>query len=460
MAPHLDLLSLKLVELSYGWIKRLMVMEPPRHGKSETISHWYPVWHLDGKPEDRIILTSHGGGFAAEWGARVRNTIAENPELLHTRLAADARRADRWKTTRGGGMVTGGVDGSINGRAANILIADDLIKNWQDAASPTIREHAWNWWLSTAYTRLEPGAGIALVATRWHTDDVIGKLLARMSEKDGEQWDILNFPAIAEWEDELGRKPGDALWSYRFPVAELLRIKGVLPEEIWEPLYQQRPKLGSGVGRAYKAYTEANKREVEFNPHYPLCLCCDFNVDPMSWVILQDYGDRVYVLEEISLPDATTLEAVEYFRRRLVPYLQAHRAMQTNQPMVLKMYGDASGTGRNTAGKADWALIKDNLRSEPGIHPEYNVPPGNPYVRDRVTAVNAMLCNAKGERRMLIHPRCKGVIKDLERVVWKVGTVDLDKRSDKTLTHLSDALGYEVYREHKIDGFNRVISGA
>jgi hypothetical protein len=425
------------------------------------ISHWFPTWYLEHFVNQQVITTSYEASLAAEWGQIVRDTIQDNADQLAVRVAYAKKASSRWKTTAGGGMRTAGVGGGITGRGAHLLIGDDLFKNWQDASSPIIRERTWNWWLSTAYTRLEPNGSIVLLMTRWHDDDVIGRLLHQMQEQDGERWALLNLPAIAEADEDWGlfdwhRSKGDPLWPERFSLAELDRIQRVLTDEIWQALYQQHPMIGAGQGRVYKSYSEANRTPVQFNAHQSLLVCCDFNVDPMCWVLAQDYGNKVYALDEIALPDSQTQDAIDECKRRMAAYIEMRRRL-TSEPLQVRFYGDAAGGQRSTAGKADWALIKEGFRAFPGVQVKYEYPPANPFVKDRVAAVNAMLCNAVGERRLFIDPRCKGLIRDFERVAWKPGTVDLDKRTDKRLTHLSDALGYELFREHRIDSFHRVI---
>jgi predicted phage terminase large subunit-like protein len=121
-----------------------------------------------------------------------------------------------------------------------MLIVDDPVKNAEDANSETMRERTWDWWLSTAYTRLEPDGSALVIQTRWHEDDLTGRLIAEM-EAGGEQWVVLNLPALAEAEDVIGRKVGDALWPKRFPMERLKQIEQTIGPYWWHALYQQRP---------------------------------------------------------------------------------------------------------------------------------------------------------------------------------------------------------------------------
>lgn len=212
---------------------------PPRHGKSEMVSHWFPVWLLTRWAHLRIILASYEAEFAASWGRRVRNTVNDiSPGLIE----ADSRAADRWTTSAGGGMTTAGVGGPITGRGANVLIIDDPVKNAEEAESPTYRERAWEWWTSTAYTRLEPDGVVVLLQTRWHEDDLAGRILSR----SGETWTHVDLPALAEPGDALGRAAGEALWPERYSREALLGIQREVGSRVWSALYQQKPVPASG----------------------------------------------------------------------------------------------------------------------------------------------------------------------------------------------------------------------
>ena len=216
---------------------RLIIEMPPRHGKSELISHWTPVWFLDRWPDEQVILTTYDSDFAAHWGRKARNTIEENPEELDVRVSRDSSAAQRWETTNGGGMITAGVGGPIMGRGGKLLIVDDPIKNWQEAQSKTIREGQINWFNSTFYTRKEPGAAIIVLMTRWHQKDLAGYLETEHKDK----WEIIRFPALAELNDPLGRPEGKALCPDRYDEPALGDIKTALGSCFWAGLYQQRP---------------------------------------------------------------------------------------------------------------------------------------------------------------------------------------------------------------------------
>lgn len=146
-----------------------------------------------------------------------------------------------------GSLQSAGVDGGITGRGADILSIDDPFKNRKEADSPTIRNNVWDWYASTAYTRLSPGGGILVTVTRWHEDDLVGRLLDAMKHGGKDNWTIINYPAIAE-RDERFRKKGEALHPERFNLEALQRIKANIGEYEWSALYQQHPTpRGGGI---------------------------------------------------------------------------------------------------------------------------------------------------------------------------------------------------------------------
>lgn len=223
----------------------------PTHN-SELVSHWLPVWWLALWPHNRVILTSYEASFARTWGRAVRNTIAGNPELFPdaVTLAEDSAAANQWNTRAEGGMVTAGAGGAITGRGADLFIIDDPYKNRQDADSPLIRRRVWEWWESTARTRLEPDAVVVLVQTRWHEDDIGGRLI-----RDG--WPVIRLPAIADHLDHngdpcggdpLGRQVGEALWPDRYDAAALDEIRRDVGAYVWGALFQALPSPPEGGG--------------------------------------------------------------------------------------------------------------------------------------------------------------------------------------------------------------------
>lgn len=227
----------------------LAIFEPPRHGKSEQCNRYFPAWYLGRHPDHHIISASYGDKYAASWGRKARNVLEGfGPTQFGIRVSRRTSAANDWEIEgRGGGMVTSGTGGAITGRGANVFIGDDLVKGAKDAASVIMQESAWDWWQTEASTRLESDADgiepiVLLIMTRWNENDILGRILANEEdEDDGETWYVLRLPAIAEENDALGRKPGEALWPERRPLEFLQRIKRRISAYWWSALYQQRP---------------------------------------------------------------------------------------------------------------------------------------------------------------------------------------------------------------------------
>jgi predicted phage terminase large subunit-like protein len=243
--PHIKLLADELAEAFHQKDYRLIVTLPPRHGKSEIVSHWFPVWCLMMAPQARIILSSYEADFAASWGRKVRDDIVKHEPLINVKLKKDTTAANRWETEQGGGMLSSGVGGQITGRGADFLIIDDPIKGSEEAYSEVMREKAWQWFKTVAYTRLEPEGSAIVIMTRWHEDDLVGRLVSQMNA-GGEPWRVVNLPALAEADDPLGRRPGEALWPERYDEKTLAVIKSTMGSRDFTALHQQRPTPAGG----------------------------------------------------------------------------------------------------------------------------------------------------------------------------------------------------------------------
>ena len=239
-AEHHRLIAEKLEAVERGDIDRLMIFMPPRYGKSEITSRRFPAWYLGRNHSGLIIATSYSSDLADDFGRDVRDIVASQEYrnvFEEVSLRRDSKAAGRWNTDKGGAYLAAGVCKGITGRGANILLIDDPVKDRQEADSETTRESVWKWYRSTAYTRLMPGGAIILIQTRWHEDDLAGRLIAAQKE-GGDQWDILSLPAIDQ--------QGQALWPEWYPIKELERIKFVIGSREWQALYQQRPSPETG----------------------------------------------------------------------------------------------------------------------------------------------------------------------------------------------------------------------
>lgn len=236
---HLQILNSALLRVESGSCKRLMVFMPPQHGKSSIVSQYFPAFHLGRNPDDRIILGSYEGTFAAGWGRKAREVVETWGGLLYG-IYVDQRSgaADDWRLNRHqGGMVTAGRGGGVTGRPAHLLIVDDPLKDAAEANSATIRDAAWDWFRTAAYPRLARDGRIVLVQTRWHEDDLAGRLLRDMAD-GGDQWDVVLFEGINE--------AGEALCPELHSLAELEAARRLLGSYYWSALYQQRPAPAGG----------------------------------------------------------------------------------------------------------------------------------------------------------------------------------------------------------------------
>lgn len=259
-ARHLLYISTILAtEIAKGDARIIMTM-PARHGKSELISVNTPVWFLEKWPGKFVMNLSYGAELATDFSLKVRDTFQDEDlhHLLRTRIRQDKKRVDRWLTPEGGGLTAAGIGGPITGRGADLMLIDDYVKNAEDSLSETLRAKTWEWFKSTAYTRLEPGASLVILATRWNQLDLIGMCLREMPH---ENWKVINLPALAEENDPLGREPGEALWPERFSRERLLAIKSALGDYWWSSMYQQRPKAsmaGADPGDMIKIVSPAD----------------------------------------------------------------------------------------------------------------------------------------------------------------------------------------------------------
>lgn len=234
--PHILALDRAVTDTLRGTdgVRRLMVMMPPRHGKSEYCSLHLPAWYLGAFPQGRVILSSYNEQFAATRGRKTRNLLEEHGRnWFGVSVDPSSSAANRWDIAgHGGGMVTAGAGGTMTGLGADLMIVDDPHKNSEEAHSRLMRDKVWEWWQATAYTRLEPGAAAIVIQTRWHKDDLCGRLLREMAD-GGEQWRILKLPAIGN--------DGAALWPARYPIETLQQMRRTMGTYYFSALYQQEP---------------------------------------------------------------------------------------------------------------------------------------------------------------------------------------------------------------------------
>ena len=253
-ARHHRLMIRELEAVAAGGCERLMLLMPPGSAKSTYASLLFPAWFLARQPSAHVIAASHTAGLAQAFGRGVRGLLREHRARLGVGVDPLSRAAHRFGTTNGGTYYATGVRGPVTGRRADLLLIDDPVKGHVEADSRAHREALWDWYRSDLLTRLKPGGRVVLVMTRWHPDDLGGRLLAGT-----EGWRAIRLPALAEPGDPLGRAPGEALWPEWEDQAALERKRLAMGDRAWAALFQQSPRVPGGrlfqVGRV--AVTEA-----------------------------------------------------------------------------------------------------------------------------------------------------------------------------------------------------------
>lgn len=261
--PYLAFLRSELEAVANGQCKRLMVMMPPRHGKTALVTVRFPVWWMERRPGLRVIVAAYNQTLANKFSRMSRKLAQMRIGLNETR-----RAVEEWETVTGCWYRAVGVGGGITGMGADLIIIDDPIKSREEAQSLTYRDKVWDWYTNDLYTRLEPGGAMILVMTRWHEDDLAGRIL---NSEDGDNWRVVRFPALAEEGDLLRRQPGEALNPDRYPADELLKIKAVLGSWAFEALYQQRPMPAEGglfKREWFSKFVDAVPAQVEARVRY------------------------------------------------------------------------------------------------------------------------------------------------------------------------------------------------
>lgn len=248
--PALQVIDQALVDAFRTPDARLIVTMPPQEGKSTRVARDFLIWALTQNPEIRIIAGSYGQGLANRNGRVVRNMILSHPEL-GLQIAPDNGSVHEWQLAgHQGGMLAVGRGTMVTGMPAELLVIDDPIKDRQEADSETIRDTCWEWYVESLSTRLAPGASVVVIMTRWHEDDLVGRLVAA---EDGHLWRVINIPAEADHDpakgetDPLGRSPGEFMVSARGRTRrqwEAIRVR--VGSRTWNALYQGRPAPAEG----------------------------------------------------------------------------------------------------------------------------------------------------------------------------------------------------------------------
>lgn len=264
VVPHLELLSDRLAaavaDVERGISRKLLVSMPPRHGKTELVSVYLPLWLLRRNHKLKIGIISHSPSLAATWGRRIRRMVERHGAQLSLSIAPDAGAVSEWETPEGGGVTSRSIGQALAGVGFNILIVDDPTRDFAAAHSEAARKSVWEWWTANATTRLEPPSLVIVVQTRWHEDDLTGRLLSYEHEGDPGEWEQVILPAVADHDpakgetDPLGREPGEPLLSPLIPgetkeqaVERFQKLRRDVGSYTWAALYQQKPAPAQGA---------------------------------------------------------------------------------------------------------------------------------------------------------------------------------------------------------------------
>ena len=343
-------------DVAAGKSPRLMILMPPRHGKSELASKNFPAWHLGRHPSHEFIACSYNLSLAMGFSRKVKQII-EDPAyqgVFETKLDPNNQSTEEWGIAGDrGGYVAAGIGGPITGKGAHVLAIDDPVKNAEEADSADGREKVWEWYLSTAYTRLAPGGGVLIIQTWWHDDDLSGRVQQMMRQRgpDGEldddidQFDVVKYPAIAEHDEyldtstgkierelpedledpdeafQLLRKKGEALHPSRYDLKKLNKIRALNRKDDgtdgrwWSALYQQNPVPDDG---GYFTKTQFKRAATPSVKKCNVFIAWDFAISEkkqndytVGTVGLQDEDDMLHVAEIVRFKSADSLFIVE-----------------------------------------------------------------------------------------------------------------------------------------------------
>lgn len=313
VSRHHLLMATALERVERGEIDRLLITAPPRHTKSELATRRFIAWYFGRHPRHQIILGSYNDTFAGDLGQDIRN-IVRSPRYAevfpNVELSPDSQAAGEWRTNHDGRFLAAGFGGGITGRGAHGLIVEDPFKDADEADSLAEREKKWRWLTSTANSRQMETFFIVIVTTRWHDDDIAGRVIKRMNSGDplADRYHVIHLPALIETEqdmksDGLGRGMGEALWPGRYPADRLLRIKAnSYSEREWSSLYQQRPVPDSGDYFKREWFRYYDPAELEGLPlrYYgasDYAVTDGLNDYTVHIVFATDWRNRIYIVD-------------------------------------------------------------------------------------------------------------------------------------------------------------------
>jgi predicted phage terminase large subunit-like protein len=313
--PHQLYIIEQLERLERGEIRKLMINTPPQHCKSETVTIRYPVYYLDKYPKSRVIVAAYNQQFA-EGFSRASRRVAEQAGLS---ISRERRAVTSWETTAGGSLRAAGVGSGVTGNPGDLILIDDPVKSREEANSEAYRARCWDWYLNDLRTRLQQDGRMILIMTRWHEDDLAGRILT--SSEAGE-WTVANLPALALEGDPLGRQPGEALCPDRFTREYLESTRELVGSYVFNALYQGRPSPEEGA-RIKRSWFRYFSIEDDFYVLYQsdgttrrvkICDCYNFiTVDPAA---TEKQSSDYFVASTWTVTPQRDLLLLDVFRER------------------------------------------------------------------------------------------------------------------------------------------------
>jgi hypothetical protein len=416
---HHDLIAEALQAVVEGQIRRLLISCEPRSTKSTMLSVMLTAWIWTHDPAFRTINASMKSDLATRDSTICRRVIESRwyQSRWPVKLQCDQDTKARYENISGGHRVSVGV-GQGTGDGGHLIAMDDP-HPIDSASSEADVQAVISWWTSTMITRLDdPKTGRIIVAgQRIGKGDLIGHLLESGGyehlclphEFEPARKSSIALPsgtAIEDWRT----KPGELLWTSRCDEAATAQLKSSMPGDVYDALYQQRPRMHSGASAFPEFDAKLHVKPCPYDPSSPICWTLDFNVTPFVTLVLQHKDGVIRVIHEIDIDDIRTPIMCEAF---------VDLAIKNKWDLKgLTIFGDASGSQRRTsASESDWAIVQNRLRDflEPM---SVRVPAGNPPIKDTLNAIRAKLLSADGKTTLFIDPQCKRLIRDMESATW------------------------------------------
>lgn len=445
---HTELICKELEPIANGEQRYILIEMPPRHGKSMTASESFPSFYIGKNPGKRVIATSYSDDLAQKFGRLNRTKLKEFGNVLFgVDIADDKAAMKNWgiKDNRGG-MISTGIGGSITGEGADLMLIDDPLKNAEEANSATIREKVWAEWESTLSTRLHHGASVVVIMTRWHEDDLIGRLL----ERSPYDWKRLRLPALAEDEDDpLGRTLDEPLCpELGFDKAWAKNKKLEVGSRTWSALYQQRPSPAGGnvfnrTWWKFYVYDEDTKRELTVSDDV-VVLPRLFDKKVQSWdCTFKDTKSSDYVVGQVWAKKMENYYLLDQIRDRLnfPNTIKAIRQLSDKWPDAKAKYIEDKANG-----PAVISTLSDEISGLIPVNPE-----GGKEAR-----ANAVAPSVESGNVYLPHPSIAPWVTEF---IDELSSFPLGKNDDQTDGMTQALIKLQGKKTNALDRYRKMLGG-